>query len=259
MLFAVDIGNTNVHVGVFEENAAKLTFSLGAVASRTADEYAFLFKSILREKNVNVSDIEGAVLGSVAPSVTPAVLEAIKEGLGVPTIVVGPGIKTGFPIRLDDPAELGADLVANAAGALAAVGAPVMIADFGTATTVIAVDEKGALQGGAILPGIGMSLKALDGAELLSGASPYGAVGALGKNTADCMRVGVVRGSAIAVSGFAESYKKSLKLPLDTPLLVCGGFGEQMLTHLPANARYVPTLTLSGLAAIYKLNKKPEK
>ena len=258
MLLAVDIGNTNVHVGVFKADAVSVIFTLGAVANRTADEYAFLFKSILQERGVDICSLHGAVLGSVAPSVTPAVLTALREGLGLQTVVIGPGVKTGFPIRLDDPAELGADLVANAAGAIAAVGAPVIVADFGTATTVIAIDGKGALQGGAILSGVGMSLGALNGAELLSGVSPYGAVTALGKNTPDCMRAGVVRGSAMAVTGFAENYKKTLKLPPDTPLLVCGGFGAQMLSYLPASVRYVPTLTLSGLAAIYKLNQKQE-
>ncbi len=256
MLLAIDIGNTNIHVGVFCGEKLQTTLSLGVIAGRTADEYAMLLKNLAKEKGIDMTAISGAVLGSVAPSVTPAVLAALDMLLGLPVIVVGPGVKTGFPIRLDNPAELGADLVANAAGAVAIVGAPAIIADFGTATTVIAIDEKGALQGGAIMPGVGMSLRALDGAELLPGVPVDGSVAVLGKNTPDCMRAGVIRGEAMAVWGFAETYKKTLKLPVGTPLIFCGGFAAAVLPYLPAGAQYMPDLTLCGLAAIYKLNQK---
>ncbi|MBQ9802201.1 MAG: type III pantothenate kinase [Clostridia bacterium] len=256
MLFAVDIGNTNIHVGVFEGEALQSRFLLGSSPCRTADEYAMLMKALLREKGIDAALIDGVVLGSVAPSVTPAVQAALGTLFALPVTVIGPGVKTGFPIRLDDPAELGADLVANAAGVLATRGAPAVILDFGTATTVIALDEKGALQGGAILPGVGMSLQALGNAELLPGVPVDGSVAVLGKNTPDCMRAGVIRGGAMAAAGLAEHYKKLLHLPAKTPLVVSGGFAKAILPYLPAEADHAPDLTLRGLAAIYRLNRK---
>ncbi|MBR2010163.1 MAG: type III pantothenate kinase [Clostridia bacterium] len=256
MLFAVDIGNTNIHVGAFKNDQLKATFSLGLDMRRTADEYAMLLRALCADKGVLLDAVTGAVLGSVVPTVTPVFLHALKALLGVPVTVVGPGVKTGFSIRLDNPAELGADLAANAAGAIACVGAPVIIVDFGTATTVIAVDERSALQGGAIMPGVGMSLHALDGAALLPDVPACGGVEALGKNTPDCMRAGVVRGGAMAACGLAEQYKRILKLPMSTPLVVCGGYAEVMRAYLPANTQYIPELTLCGLAAIYRLNQK---
>ena len=256
MLLAIDIGNTNIHIGAFVGELPKAVFSFGAATNRTADEYAVLLKAIAAEKGIDFKEISGAVLGSVAPSLTASVLAALRILADVPVTIIGPGVKTGFPIRLDNPAELGADLVANAAGAVAAFGAPVIVADFGTATTVIAVDEKSALQGGAIMPGIGMSLQALNSAELLPGVPVDGTVLSLGKNTPDCMRAGVIRGTAMAVCGFAADYKKMLKLPQDTPLVVCGGLAGAARAYLPADAKYLPNLTLCGLAAIYRLNQK---
>ncbi len=256
MLFAVDIGNTNIHVGAFENDQLRATFSLGLDMRRTADEYAMLLRAIAVDKGVALGAVTGVVLGSVVPTVTPIFLNALKALFDVPVTVIGPGVKTGFPIRLDNPAELGADLAANAAGAISCVGAPVIIMDFGTATTVIAVDERSALQGGAIMPGVGMSLHALDGAALLPDVPAYGSVEALGKNTPDCMRAGVVRGGAIAACGLAEHYKRILKLPMSTPLVVCGGYAEAMRAYLPANTQYMPELTLRGLVAIHRLNQK---
>jgi len=258
MLFAVDIGNTNIHIGVFANDQLRASFSLGLDARRTADEYTALLRAVALDKGVVLKEITGVVLGSVVPTVTPVFLTALKMLFDMPVTVIGPGVKTGFSIRLDNPAELGADLAANAAGALALVGAPVMIIDFGTATTVIAVDERSALQGGAIMPGVDMSLRALGGTALLPDVPACGAVEALGKNTPDCMRAGVVRGGAMAAYGLAEHYKRILKLPMNTPLVVCGGFAAAMRAYLPANAQHIPELTLRGLAAIYRLNQKTE-
>lgn len=256
MLLAVDVGNTNIHVGLFEEDRLAHTLRLGTEPRRTADEYALLLRLLLAEQGVTLERIDGVILASVAPSVTEWISAALKKLLPLPILTVGPGIKTGFPIRVNDPAELGADLVANAAGALATVGAPAIVVDCGTATTVIAVDDKGALQGGCIRPGIQMSLNALHSAELLPGLSAEDAVTPLGKSTAACMLAGVIRGEALAVSGLAEQYRKMLSLPAGSALAVTGGLAERLLPYLPKSAVYVPDLTLHGLAAIYRLNQK---
>ena len=256
MLLAVEIGNTNIHVGVFANDQLRASFSIGLNVRRTADEYAVILRAVALDKCIALEAVTGVVMGSVVPTVTPVFMRALKMLFDVPVTVIGPGVKTGFSIRLNNPAELGADLVANAAGAIVAVGAPVIIADFGTATTVIAVDEGSSLQGGAIMPGVEMSLHALDGAALLPDVPAHDTVELLGKNTPDCIRAGVLRGGAMATCGLAEQYKRILKLPMNTPLVVCGGFAETMLDYLPANTQYIPDLTLRGLAAIYKLNQK---
>jgi len=256
MLLAVDVGNTNIHVGLFEDGCLAHTLCIATEPHRTTDEYALLLRLLLEEKGIVPSVIDGIVLASVVPSVTEWIGTALKKLLSLPILTVGPGIKTGFPIRVNDPAELGADLVANAAGALVKVGAPAIIVDCGTATTVIAVDEKGALQGGCIRPGIQMSLNALHSAELLPGLSAEDTVSPLGKNTADCMRAGVIRGEALAVSGLAEQYRKMLSLPAGTALAVTGGLAERLLPYLPKSTVHVPDLTLYGLSAIYRLNQK---
>lgn len=256
MLLAVDIGNTNIHMGLFEAEQLCHTLLLSTEPHRTADEYALLLRLLQGEKGIAPTDVDGIVLGSVVPSVTGWVSAALQKMCDLPVVTVGPGIKTGFPIRVNDPAELGADLVANAAGALAKVGSPVIIVDCGTATTVIVMDEKGALQGGCIRPGIQMSLDALHGTELLPGLSAEDAVTPLGKSTAACMRAGVIRGEAMAVSGFAEQYRQMLSLPRETTLVVTGGLAAHLLPYLPKSAVHIPDLTLHGLAAIYRLNQK---
>ena len=256
MLLTLIIRNDRITLGAYQGSTLAARADIGADKQKTADEYAVLFKSIFDIHKISTTDFDGAICASVVPSLTETLKDAVNLLLGVRMHVIGSGIKTGLTIKTENPAELGADLVANAAGAVAAFGAPVIVADFGTATTVIAVDEKSALQGGAIMPGIGMSLQALNSAELLPGVPVDGTVLSLGKNTPDCMRAGVIRGTAMAVCGFAADYKKMLKLPQDTPLVVCGGLVGAARAYLPADAKYVPNLTLCGLAAIYRLNQK---
>ncbi|MBQ9131471.1 MAG: type III pantothenate kinase [Clostridia bacterium] len=260
MLFAVDVGNTNIHIGFFEKDRLTARFRMGTDPARADDEYAWMLQSLAEFNGVDLSRIEGVIIGSVVPSVTPTVRSAIRKITTAPILTVGPGIKTGFPIRIDDPAELGADIAATVAATIARVGAPAIVADFGTATVISAIDKDGAYVGSSILPGIQMSLDALHSAELLPGVqSSDRTVPALGKNTADCMRAGVLRGEAMAVCGFAELYKKSLELPKDAPLVVSGGFAEYLLPYLPSDTVHIPLLTLQGLNAIYRLNEKKKR
>ncbi|MGN1095536.1 MAG: type III pantothenate kinase, partial [Eubacteriales bacterium] len=206
MLFAIDIGNSNIHVGIFESDVLRHTFRLGTDADRTSDEYALLLKSITELGGFSTSAFDGIIIGSVVPSVTETIISAVKKIINVPVMTVGPGIKTGFPIKLDDPSELGADLTANAAGAISKLGSPAIVADFGTATAICVIGENKEYLGGCIMPGIQMSLNALHNAELLPGVSPESTVGILGKNTRQCMLSGVIRGEAMAVCGFIEEY-----------------------------------------------------
>jgi len=256
MLLVVDAGNSNIHVGCFEEDKLFCRFALGVSSDRTSDEYAWILRAFLSDNGCNAKVIDGVMIGSVVPSMTDKLEKAIRRITSAKILSVGPGVKTGFPIKLDNPAELGADLAANAAGAIQTVGFPVIIADCGTATTVMAIDREGAYIGGCIMPGVGMGLDALNGAELLPEISVGKSVSPLGKNTKDCMRSGVIRGGAMSVCGFTELYRKNPAVGKQAPLVITGGYAEWLLPYLPENARHIPLLTLQGLCAIWHLNQK---
>lgn len=256
MLLVVDAGNTGIHVGCFENEELVCRFALGVNAHRTEDEYAFLLFSLLQRNGCEGKKIEGVMIASVVPSLTDTLKKAIATLTDATVLSVGPGVKTGFPIRLDNPSELGADLAANAAGAIAAVGYPVIIVDLGTANTVMAVDHDGAYVGGCIMAGMGMSLDALHSAELLPDIPMGTSLSPLGKNTKDCMRAGVVRGSAMAISGFVELYRKMPSVGKNAKLVVTGGNAQWLLPYLSEDAIHMPRLTLEGLHVIWKLNQK---
>ena len=255
MLFAIDIGNSNIHIGFFQNDKLKHSFSLSTLTDRSVDEYKITLKLLLNEYNCKIEDVNGVIIGSVVPSVTGKIKNAILSLTNAPIMIVGPGVKTGFHIKLDDPTQLGADLAANAAGALERVGHPAIIVDFGTATTVSAIDNDKAYVGCYIMPGIQMSLDALHSTELLPGVFADKAVPIIGKNSADSMRAGVVFGGIMAVEGFIEAYKRELNLPNDTPILVTGGYAHDIICYFKPEIIYQEHLTLQGLNAIYKTNK----
>lgn len=260
MLFAIDIGNTNIHIGFFEEERLLCRFRIGTDAKRSDDEYALTLRAMCDANGISLQGVSGVILGSVVPSVTDRIKTAVGRLTSAPILTVGPGVKTGFPIRIDDPAQLGADIAATVAATVATVDTPAIVADFGSATVISVVDQNGAYCGSSILPGVQMSLDSLQSAELLPDvASSRRPLPTLGKNTADCMRVGVLRGTALATAGFAELYKKELDLPADTPLVVSGGAAEHLLPYLPHGFRHVPHLTLQGLQVIHRLNEKKKR
>jgi len=255
VLFAIDIGNSNIHIGFFEEDSLICTFHLGTDKNRSSDEYALLLKSISELNGYKMNAFDSAVIGSVVPAVTPIIQRAIESVLNITPLIVGPGVKTGFPIKIDDPSELGADLAANTAGAIFKVGFPAIVIDFGTATTVSVIDATKAYVGGAIMPGIQMSLDALQNTGLLPGMAADKAVPLIGKTTKDCMSAGVMRGQAFSVQSFVDSYNKNFLNNKCVNTVISGGFAEAMLPYLPETVNYVPHLTLEGLNAIYKNNK----
>lgn len=256
MLLAVEIGNTNIHVGFFEGDTLCAQFSLGSDPARSEDEYAWMLSSLSTFHGADLESVTNVIIGSVVPTMTKKLKKAIRKSTNAPMVTVGPGIKTGFPIRIDDPSELGADIAATVAATISKVGYPAIVADFGTATVLSLIDEKGAYVGGSILPGIGMSLDALQDAELLPEVPPKHSVEVLGKNSADCIRTGVLRGEALSIRGFYDLYTKEYKLPQDTPLVISGGFAEYLLPYLPENTKHIPLLALKGLCEIHKINSK---
>lgn len=257
MLFAVDVGNSSVSFGVFNADGALVMRSkVDAVRSRSADEYAVLFKEILRLHHVESDTVRGAILSSVVPPLTHAVKCAIQILFGVLPLEVGAGVRTGLNIKVDMQAQLGADLVANAVAVLSEQSAPFVIVDFGTATTFTVVDAGGVLCGVIIAPGVRVSLDALAeyGSELpdVSVEPPRRLIG---KNTQDSVRSGVLYGHAAMVDGLLARISEELGLP--TPCVIAtGGLAEAVLPYCRIKARLCPDLTLTGLYHIWEKNRK---
>ncbi|MBQ4585229.1 MAG: type III pantothenate kinase [Clostridia bacterium] len=259
MLLAIDIGNTNIHVGMFEGEELKSFFYMGCDQSRSGDELAFTLKSLIEAQGYGVDIFEGAVVGSVSPHITGKVEYAVQKVTKIKPLLVGPGTKTGFLIKLDDPTQLGADLVANSAGTISEFGAPAIVVDFGTATTVSCINRDKSYAGCYIMPGIQMSLDALNQTGLLPSIMADNSFPVIGKNSIDSMRAGVIFGSVLSCEGFIDTFKKELDLPKTTPVIVTGGFAEPFLSYFNMKIRHVPNLTLKGLRVIYSLNKQGRK
>lgn len=256
MLLAIDIGNSNIHIGYFEKDKLICKFNIGTKSSHSIDEYALFIGLLSKENNIDISLVDGVIIGSVVPSVTDKIRRAVEKLTKASIMLVGPGIKTGFSIKLDDPSQLGADLAANTAGAISIVRYPAIIVDLGTATTVSAVDKSKSYVGCYIMPGIQMSLDALHSTEMLPEVFADKAVPIVGKNSVDSMRAGVTFGTIMACEGFIDAYIRELDLPDNTPVVVTGGYSQDLLSYFAKRVTYVENLTLKGLNVIYNTNKK---
>ena len=255
MLLAIDIGNTSIHVGIFEKNVLESYFCLGSDKSRSGDEYAFTLKSLIEAEGYRADGFEGTIIGSVFPQITSKIEYAVHKITNLKPLMAGPGTKTGYHIKLDDPSELGADLVSNAAATIESVGAPAIIVDFGTATTVSCIDREKAYVGCYIMPGIQMGLDALNSTGLLPSVMADKLFPVVGKNSQDSMRAGVIFGAVLAAEGFIDTFKREFDLPKTTQIVVTGGFAEPFLSYFNLKVRHIPNLTLKGLNAIYNSNQ----
>ena len=256
MVFTIDVGNTNIVLGAFKNDKLVFTSRIATNSDYTEDQYAITFADIIRLYGCDPFNFSGAIISSVVPSQIPVLKNAVKKLMGLHALVVGPGIKTGLNIRLENPAILGADLVCGAVGALKKYKAPLIIFDFGTATTISAIDKNGSFLGGSIIPGVNVSLKALS-----SSAALLQDIGAdslspevIGTNTPDSMRSGIILGNASMVDGMVERYKE--KLGEDANVIATGGLASIIVKHCKTpNIILDDDLLLDGLYAIYKKNK----
>lgn len=254
MILAVDVGNTNIVIGGFSaDGSLEFKLRIGTDAKKTTDEYKVLLNSVVSMYGLN-TPFEGVVLSSVVPSVTSAITGALEEISKSGVLVVGPGVKTGFEIKLDDPSELGADLASSTAGAIKKYQLPVLVIDLGTATKFTAVSDKGAFLGGSILPGVKISADALfSSAALLSSVSLKGNVALIGKNTSQCIQSGILLGSASMIDGMIKRYKEELGDSLT--VVASGGLSSMVIPHCKENIIIDEDLVLDGLYAIYIKNK----
>lgn len=256
MLLAVDVGNSNISLGVFRGRVLEMRAKASAQTERSADEYAVMFSGLLRAKGVEPEDIHGCILSSVVPGLTALVEEAAREVTGTAVLRVGPGIRTGFRIRLDDPSELGGDLAADTLAALTEYGAPVVLIDAGTVTTIAAVDQGRTYLGGCILPGVRPGAALLeDTAALLPNISLGGPEGAcLGRSSAEAMRCGLLLGTAMAVDGFIERYR-ALPGMAGAAAVATGGSARLATAACRHEIAIDPDLTLKGLRYLYENNQ----
>ncbi|MBQ1950580.1 MAG: type III pantothenate kinase [Clostridia bacterium] len=255
MLLVVDMGNTNITVGVFAGKQLLLQSRIATDRTRMEDQYAVELMDLLRLYKLEASGFSGAVISSVVPPLNHALCGAIQKVTGITPLLVGPGTKTGLNIRIDNPATLGADLLVGAVAAVEEVGAPCIIWDLGTATTVSVVDKDGAFRGGAIMPGILTGLNSLTAhTSLLPHISVDAPAHVVGSNTTACLQSGAVYGTAAMLDGM--NHRIIQELGYDAPIVITGGLGRQVISYCETKTLYVNELLLNGLRLIWEKNHK---
>lgn len=259
MLLTVDIGNSNISLGVFQHEVLRMRGKISVRTHRSADEYAAILYDLLRLRRLDPKAIDGCMLASVVPELTGQVEEAVRTLTGAEVLRVGPGIRTGFRISIDDPSQLGGDLAADALAALTEYGAPLVLIDAGTVTAVVAVDESRTYLGGCILPGIHPSAQLLKDATALLPSIELSGKGeaCLGRNSADAIRCGLLLGSAMMVDGFIDRYA-ALPGMAGAKYAATGGSVELVTARCRHEIIRDPDLTLKGLRYLYELNR-PKK
>lgn len=255
MILAIDVGNTNIVLGCMSGKDVLFTERLSTDKVKTSLEYAILFRVALDMHQIDPTDVEGVIIASVVPVITPVIRTALRRITGKKGLVVGPGVKTGLNIRIEDPASVGADLVAGAAGALAGYQPPLVVIDMGTATTMIAVDRDRNFLGGSIMPGMRMSLSALASeTSMLYGISLDVPKHAIGRGTVDAMRSGIVLGHAAMIDGLLDRMEEEMGEPLTA--VATGGLASSVVPVCRHRIILDNTLVLTGLKAIYDRNTR---
>ena len=257
MLLAIDIGNTNIKYGVFDGDSLKASFRVSSRMSRTADEYGSVLVGLLADRGIVKGDIDGIIISSVIPALNYTMCHMCEYFFGISPIMVGPGIKTGLNIKADNPKEVGADIIVNSVSAFKKYGGPIIVIDFGTATTFDVITEDCELLGVVIAPGIKTSL---EGLATKTAQLPMVELDApktvIGKNTKHCMQSGIIFGFAGLVDSILYRIKKELKIDKDIKVVATGGLGEIIAKEVKAINKVDRTLTLDGLKIIYEQNKE---
>ena len=253
MILAVDIGNTNIVLGCIEDDKILFEARMATDLIKTSDQYCAELKTMLSLFEVSPEDIDGSIISSVVPPVLNSFKTAIRKLTGCSALVVGPGIKTGLNIRMDNPSEVGSDLIVAAVAAIAEYGAPLLLVDMGTATTITAIDESGAFVGGCICPGVKISMEALTGRTAqLPGISLDEPRCAIGKNTRDSMRSGIMLGAASMLDGLLD--RMEAELGTKVTVVATGGISKFVLPLCRRKMVYDRSLMLKGLKLLYARN-----
>ncbi len=254
MLLTIDLGNTQTVVGLFEGDALAFHWRLSTVRERTADEYRLLLHGLFEQDGVDSERFQGAVISSVVPRATVALSEALRHFVTEGTLVVGPGIKTGMPILIDNPREVGADRIVNSIAARARYGTPVIVVDFGTSTNFDIVGANGEYLGGVIGPGLEVSMDALVAATAaLRRVELTPPRSVIGKGTVEAIQAGLLYGHAGYVDGIVDRIRA--ELGSEVRIVATGGLAPTIVPHCRTVATVDETLTLDGLRMLFEINQ----
>ena len=255
MILTVDIGNSNIVIGGVEGENIVFEARLRTEATKTSDQYCVDLKSIMDIYGIRTESIEGGIIASVVPQVLNSFQTAIKKLTGKTCLVVGPGLKTGLNILLENPGQTGADLVVADVAALREHKPPLIVIDMGTATTMSVLDKNGAHIGGCIIPGVKISMDALtERTALLPGLQLDQPKRAIGRNTVDAMRSGIMMGTACMLDGMIQRMEQ--ELGSKTTVIATGGIAKFIIPMCKSTILYDKDLLIKGLAALYRDNRK---
>ena len=255
MLFAFDVGNTNVTIGGYDGDRLVFTTRIASDTRLTADSYAVAVEGVLRLHGAAISSNDDCIICSVVPAITRALSKALRLLCKKEPLVLGPGVKTGLNIKIDNPAQLGADLAAGAVGALAKYPLPCIVVDLGTATTLTVINSKGEFLGGAIAAGINSTLDALTShTAQLNPVSIEIPKKVIGSNTAECMKSGLIMGAAAMIDGLIDRMEEELGEKFASAVAT-GGLSEAVVKCCRRDITIDKNLLLDGLKIIYNKNK----
>lgn len=253
MILGIDVGNTQTVLGLFDGETLDGHWRVATDATLTADELRVKIGALLALDGIEWAGVERVVLSSVVPALTDHYQEMAERATGRPAMVVGPGIKTGMPIKYDNPHEVGADRIVNGVAAFAAYGGPVIVVDFGTATTLDVIDADGAYLGGAIAPGVETSAEALfSRAARLAKVDLEPPTKVIGTNTRESVQAGLLLGEAAMVDGLTR--RAWLEIGQECLVVATGGLAEKMAPLCDTITEVDPDLTLKGLLLIHGRN-----
>jgi type III pantothenate kinase len=255
MILAIDMGNTNTVIGGIDEKKTYFIERVTTDQSRTATEYAVSFKNILEMCGIDVADIEGAILSSVVPPLNSVILTAVEKVTGIRPLLVGSGMKTGMNILMDNPKSVGSDQIVDAVAASHEHPLPLIVIDMGTATTIGVISEGRNYEGGMLLPGVNVSLEALSrrAAQLPAISLQHPKV-LIGKTTEDCMRSGIVYGTAGMLDGVIDRIREQFS-GRTLSVVATGGNAPVIVKYCRNKIVYDKYLLMDGLWAIYQKNK----
>ena len=255
MILAIDVGNSNIVLGCLDGRETRFVARIATDINKTEYEYSVSMRDVLAFRGVDVRELDGAILSSVVWPLNTTLYRAVELLIGKPPMTVGRGLKTGLDIRIDDPGTVGADLVVAAVAGLALAPPPLILIDMGTATTVTVVDAEGKFRGGAIAPGLRLSMEALsEGTSLLPRVSLEAPARCIGTNTVACMQSGAIFGTAAMLDGLIDRMEE--ELGQKTTVIATGGLAGCVVACCRREIRYEPDLLLTGLAILWEKNAK---